>query len=70
MPVMMDLEELDLFSPADFDQNGVVDFEDLLNLLTFWGGCPAPPFPCPFDLDGDGSVGFTDLIILLSEWTA
>lgn len=51
-------------SPADFNGDGMVTVEDLLQLLGAWGPCPG----CMEDLDGDGMVGTTDLLILLGGW--
>ncbi len=50
---------------ADFNCDGVVNIEDLIELLSRWGKCAG----CPQDLDGDGSVSITDLIQLLAQWT-
>jgi len=47
---------------ADLDQNGTVDFADLVGLLAQWGPCPG----CSADLDGSGEVDFGDLLELLS----
>jgi hypothetical protein len=49
------------FSPADFNQDGVVDGADLGFLLAAWGTPDG-------DLNGDGSTDGADLGILLSEW--
>ena len=51
----------------DFDDNGEVDFGDLLDLLSAWGPCEHPS-DCPEDLDNDGEVGLSDLLILLAAW--
>jgi len=51
----------------DRDGNGVVDFQDLLAVLSAWGQCP-PPDLCPEDADGDGIIGFLDLLLVLSNW--
>ncbi|MFO0828503.1 MAG: hypothetical protein U0572_10195 [Phycisphaerales bacterium] len=48
-------------NPADLDQNGEVDAEDLAMLLGAWGSPAA-------DLDGDGTTGASDLGILLGAW--
>lgn len=53
--------------PADLNGDGVVDFSDLLILLSNWGAC-ADPGDCASDLSGDGIVDFTDLLVLLSSW--
>ncbi len=55
----------ELASP-DLNGDGVVGFDDLLQLLTEFGPCG--DF-CPADLDLDGSVGFGDVLELLSAWT-
>lgn len=50
--------------PEDLDDDGVVGFNDLVQLLTVWGDCAG----CPEDLDGDGVAGFNDLVTLLTAW--
>jgi len=71
-PAVMDSQILELAgpgAPADFDEDGVVGFGDLLLLLSAWEqDCPGGSVPCPPDLDGDGTIGFGDLLILLSLW--
>jgi len=47
--------------PGDVNGDGVVDFDDLLGLLSAWGPCAG----CPADLDGNGFVDFDDLLTLL-----
>ena len=47
------------------DNDGDVDFEDLITLLSSFGPCGTP---CPTDLDGDGAVTFQDVLRLLSVW--
>jgi plastocyanin len=56
---------VDLPCPGDVDDDGEVDFIDLLTLLGAWGPC-APP--CPSDIDGSGEVDFVDLLELLASW--
>ena len=51
--------------PADSDGNGLVNVNDLLDLLAKWGLCPAP---CPEDNDGSGEVNVNDLLALLTAW--
>jgi len=53
---------------GDLNNDGIVDFADLLILLAAWGPCPNPPEPCDADLDASGTVDFNDLLILLSNW--
>ena len=50
--------------PEDLNDNGSVDFQDLLEVLGSWGGCGS----CEEDFDDDGFVGFDDLLNLLSKW--
>ncbi len=54
--------------PADLTGTGSVGVPDLLELLSQWGPCPAPPSACTADLTGTGSVGVPDLLELLSQW--
>jgi len=54
---------------GDLNGDGVVDFSDLLVLLSVWGGC-ADCNDCPADLNSDCVVDFGDLLVLLANWTA
>ena len=47
---------------GDFNGDGLVNFNDLLILLSGWGPCSG----CPEDLDGNNDVGFSDILILLT----
>jgi subtilisin family serine protease len=47
--------------PADFDDDGDVDTEDLLFLLAHWGTSGG-------DTDGDGDTDAADLLNLLADW--
>ena len=49
---------------ADVNDNGSVDFADLVQLLSVFGPCAS----CVEDLDESGSVDFNDLISMLSFW--
>lgn len=51
-------------SPADLNQNGVVNGADLGFMLAAWGSCA----DCPADLTGDGVVNGADLGLLLAAW--
>ena len=53
------------FDRADFDNDGDVDFANLLQVLANWGPCA----DCREDLNCDGVVSFADILILLSRWT-
>ena len=50
--------------PADVDDDGEVDFVDLIRILVSWGPCEG----CPEDIDADGEVDIVDLIALLNSW--
>ncbi len=50
---------------GDIDDDGVVGFADLLQLLVACGACPGL---CPEDLDDNDNVGFSDLLLVLSAW--
>ncbi|MHC5004239.1 MAG: M1 family aminopeptidase [Planctomycetota bacterium] len=51
---------------GDVNGDGVVDVDDLLELIAAWGPCPAS---CPADLDGNGVVDVDDLTIVLAGWS-
>jgi T5SS/PEP-CTERM-associated repeat protein len=54
--------------PADINNSGAVDVDDLIAVILAWGGCPAPPAPCPADVNGSGSVDVDDLIAVILAW--
>jgi glucose/arabinose dehydrogenase len=49
----------------DPNGDGMVDFLDLLVVLTDWGPCPGG---CPGDVVPDGVVGLGDVLVVLSRW--
>lgn len=51
--------------PEDVNDDGIVDINDLMQVLASWGDCPDP---CPADIDEDGNVDRRDLAILLAAW--
>ena len=54
--------------PADIDDSGAVDFDDLLLILSEWGPYKdCPPF-IPADIDEDCDVDFDDLLRVLAAW--
>jgi len=50
--------------PGDADDNGVVDFDDLLTTLSDFGPCDG----CPSDFDQNGIVDFDDLLTVVSAY--
>ncbi len=56
-------------SPADLNDDGVVDINDVFMLLGMWGPCPDPPAECPGDLTGDDEVNIDDIFEILANWT-
>lgn len=47
--------------PADLNDTGAIDFDDLLSLIAGWGTASG-------DVDGDGDTDFVDLTTLLAAW--
>jgi len=56
---------IDLGIDADFNDDGMVDGDDLGTMLGEWGACPC----CEADFNGDGVVDGDDLGTLLGDWT-
>ncbi len=54
---------------GDADGNGVVDYADVILLLTSWGPCPDGPAACPADIDGSGGVDGDDVMLVLGGWS-
>ncbi len=54
------------FSPADFNQDGIVGIDDLVDFLSDWLD---PPAGANSDLNGDGLVDLNDLALLSKFWT-
>lgn len=50
-------------APADLNGDGSIGVDDLLLLLSDWGGSGAAA-----DLSGDGTVGIADLLAMLAHW--
>jgi hypothetical protein len=55
---------------GDVTGDGVVNVDDLVEVILAWGACPVPPGPCPADVDGDGLVDVDDLVLVILNWTA
>jgi predicted outer membrane repeat protein len=51
--------------PADLDGDGVVEAEDIVYVLGYWGSCPSW---CPADINRDGVVNATDLAVVVAGW--
>ena len=49
---------------GDVDNDGFVNFNDLIQVLASWGVCP----DCAEDVDASGTVDFNDVLSLLSFW--
>jgi len=56
------------YHPADVNQDGVVNVEDLLLVLAAWGQTGEPGW-IPEDIIEDGIVNVVDLLELLANWT-
>jgi hypothetical protein len=52
------------FDPADVNQDGQVDVQDLVEVIVAWG--PNPGHPA--DVNGDGVVDVQDLVMVLLAW--
>ena len=50
--------------PEDLSGNGVVDFEDILEVLPHWGEDGS----MGGDINGDGIVNFEDILAVLTAW--
>ena len=55
-------------NPADVNNDGVVDIDDIFAVLAGWGPCDDPS-DCPADVNGDGFVDIDDLFEILANWT-
>jgi len=50
--------------PGDATGDRLVNFDDLIAVLSAWGVCG----DCPEDLDDSGFVDFDDLLLVLANW--
>ncbi|MFK7959025.1 MAG: dockerin type I domain-containing protein [Phycisphaerales bacterium] len=68
-PVTLDSVQVKIGSPllGDVNGDGMVDFSDILSVLSAFGTCP-PPQLCAGDVNGDGEIDFTDLLTVLSAF--
>ena len=66
LDVLAALEVLESTQPdADLNGDGIVNGDDLLRILSFWGACSG----CPEDFNQDGIIDGDDLLVVLSQWT-
>jgi hypothetical protein len=56
--------------PADINNSGAVDVDDLIAVILAWGECPVPPTSCPADVNASGAVDVDDLIAVILAWGA
>ena len=50
---------------GDVNNDGVVDIDDIFDVLAAWGPCPG----CPEDVNGDGTVDIDDIFDVLANWS-
>lgn len=55
-----------LDEPADVTGDGVVDVQDLVEIILAWGPCAAP---CIADVNDDGVVDVVDLVAVILAWS-
>ena len=56
--------------PGDLLASGAVDVNDLLQVITHWGACPASPTCCLGNANGDVVVDVNDLLTVITHWGA
>jgi hypothetical protein len=54
--------------PADVNDTGSVDVDDLLTVINEWGVCKVPPAACDGDITANGSVDVDDLLEVINNW--
>lgn len=53
--------------PADTNNSGAVDVDDLISVILSWGDCP-PKGDCDADVNDSGTVDVDDLIAVILAW--
>jgi hypothetical protein len=53
---------------GDTNGDGVVNVDDLLDVINTWGPCPAAPASCAGDVNGDLVVNIDDLPAVINNW--
>jgi hypothetical protein len=56
-------------TPGDVNGDGVVDIDDLFEVIGAWGDCPDSPALCPADVDDTGIVDIDDLFTVIGNWS-
>lgn len=54
---------------GDINQDGLVDIDDVFEVVNAWGVCPAPPTTCAADINHDSQVDVDDLFEVINGWT-
>lgn len=54
--------------PADVNDTGSVDVDDLLTVINGWGPCKVPPAACDGDITANGTVDVDDLLAVINNW--
>jgi hypothetical protein len=54
--------------PADINNDGSVNIDDLLAVISGWGFCPPPPAACSPDINHNGQIDIDDLLAVISGW--
>jgi hypothetical protein len=54
--------------PADVNDTGAVDVDDLLTIINGWGPCKTPSAACPGDITGNSVVDVDDLLEVINNW--
>lgn len=54
---------------ADITADGIVNIDDLFEVINNWGPCPTSPRDCPADLDHSGAIDVDDLFAVINGWS-
>jgi hypothetical protein len=54
--------------PGDVDDNGIVNYWDIVEVIEHWGEDPLDPDNCPrCDVDRDGAIGYSDISFIVEH---
>jgi hypothetical protein len=56
--------------PGDVNHDGLVNVDDIVQVVLNWGPCDPPPADCPGDADGSGSVDVDDVVLVVLNWSS